>query len=294
MGPPHRCRPAVRPAGAPGLRASQRLGGPDSGPPGAAQRLARAAPQRRGLELAGATHVRAARTRRRLRVQARSPRHPRSADADLGRRDDQRGAPRQEPGRRGAHRRGRRAPSPARGRRADRRAADRRRARVPRARRPAAGPAAPLPRGARGPATVNLAPGLAAAGVASLAINGSYLVQHAGLAAAPQVRATRPLQTLRGLLGSPAWRAGAALGYGGLALEAVGLLLAPISLVQSVLAAGLVVVAVGSARLAGRSLLAREALAVGLMALALGALALLPSGSSTMHVPGAAGLAVFL
>jgi hypothetical protein len=133
-------------------------------------------------------------------------------------------------------------------------------------------------------------PGIAAAAAASLAINGSYLVQHAGLSAAPAIRATRPIATLRGLLGSPTWRLGAALGYGGLALEAVGLALAPLSLVQSVLAAGLVVVAIGSARALHR----REAAAIALIALALVALGIAPARIAVAAPLGAAGLAAYL
>jgi hypothetical protein len=135
-----------------------------------------------------------------------------------------------------------------------------------------------------------LLPGIVAAGAASLAINGSYLVQHAGLSRAPAVRAARPLATVRALLASPTWRAGAALGYGGLALETVGLALAPLSLVQSVIAAGLVVVALGSARAIHR----REAAAVGLIALALVALAIAPAHIAEATAPGAAGLAALL
>jgi hypothetical protein len=95
---------------------------------------------------------------------------------------------------------------------------------------------------------MDLATGLVLAVAASLAVNRSYLVQHAGLASAPAVRATAPLRTVAGLLGSPAWRRGAALGYAGLALEAAALVFAPLSLVQSVLAGGLVIVAAAARR----------------------------------------------
>src|SRR4051812_49948661 len=104
--------------------------------------------------------------------------------------------------------------------------------------------------------------GLGLAAVASLALNGSYLVQHAGLATTPRVAASRPVATIRGLLASPAWRAGAALSYGGLALNAVALALAPLALVQTVIAAGLVVVAVGSRKATARALSGREVAAV--------------------------------
>jgi hypothetical protein len=123
--------------------------------------------------------------------------------------------------------------------------------------------------------------GLGVAGVASLALNLSYLVQHAGLAAAPRVTASRPLATLRGLLASPAWRAGAALGYGGLVLNAIALALAPLALVQVVIAAGLVVVAVGSHQVARRPVARREVAAVATILVALSALAVAPPATTT-------------
>jgi hypothetical protein len=138
-----------------------------------------------------------------------------------------------------------------------------------------------------------LALGLIAAGGAALAVNGSYLVQARALGATPVVSATRPLATLGGLLRSPSWRAGAALGYGGLALEIVALALAPVALVQSVLAAGLVVVAVGSARVARHRPARREAIAVGLMVAALVGLSVGPAAHAPAGPPPAAALAGF-
>ena len=90
--------------------------------------------------------------------------------------------------------------------------------------------------------------GLLLAAVASLSVNASYLLQHAGLASAPEVRASRPLRSIIGLLRSPGWRRGALLSYAGLAVECVALALAPLFLVQAIIAAGLVVVAVGTGR----------------------------------------------
>lgn len=133
--------------------------------------------------------------------------------------------------------------------------------------------------------------GLALAALASLAINAGVLVQHAALAAAPDVRATRPLATLRALLASRRWRTGAALGYAGLGLEVAGLALAPVSLVQSVVAAGLVVVALGAGRHTPPA--RNERLAVALIVAALGALAIGPPAPHG-ELPPAWLLAVFL
>jgi hypothetical protein len=132
---------------------------------------------------------------------------------------------------------------------------------------------------------MTLLAGLLLAAVASLAVNASYLLQHAGLASAPEVRASQPVRSIAGLLRSPGWRRGAALGYAGLAVECVALALAPLSLVQAIIAAGLVVVAVGT----GRSDRVPVALVV------VGAVALCV-GQNAGHVaaPGLPPLLVFL
>src|SRR3954454_12179583 len=128
--------------------------------------------------------------------------------------------------------------------------------------------------------------GLGVAAIASVALNGSYLVQHAGLSTSPPVAASRPMATIRGLLASRAWRAGAALSYGGVALNAIALALAPLALVQTVIAAGLVVVAVGSGKLARRPVSGREVAAVAMLVVAIAALALAPAAteSAAPHV----------
>ncbi|MEA2144354.1 MAG: hypothetical protein QOI64_2784, partial [Solirubrobacteraceae bacterium] len=94
---------------------------------------------------------------------------------------------------------------------------------------------------------MSLSTGIVAASAAALLVNSSYLVQHAALATTPAIRVSQPLATVRGLLASRAWVAGALLGYSGLALNTLALGLAPLSLVQSIIAAGLVVVALGAA-----------------------------------------------
>jgi hypothetical protein len=77
-----------------------------------------------------------------------------------------------------------------------------------------------------------LAVGLGLALLASLALNGSYLVQHAGSRGAPAVTALHPLATWRGLLASRVWTAGLVLGLAGWALHVGALAKAPLSLVQ--------------------------------------------------------------
>ena len=93
-----------------------------------------------------------------------------------------------------------------------------------------------------------LALGLVLAVAASVALNGSYLIQHVGSAGAPPVDARRPLATLRSLLRSRAWAAGAALGMGGWAMHVAALSHAPLSLVQAFVAGGLGVMAPPASR----------------------------------------------
>ena len=58
----------------------------------------------------------------------------------------------------------------------------------------------------------SLAIGLALALIASVALNGSFVIQHVGTLTAPPINVRRPLATLVGLFRSRAWVAGAALG----------------------------------------------------------------------------------
>jgi hypothetical protein len=131
--------------------------------------------------------------------------------------------------------------------------------------------------------------GLTAAAAAALALNGSYLVQHSGLATAPAVTLRRPLATLAGLLRSRRWVAGAALGYGGMGLQTAALGVVAVSTVQAIVAAGVVVVVLGAARVAHRPPSVREGLAAGATVAALVLLALsAPAAAGVRNVaPGA-------
>ena len=135
--------------------------------------------------------------------------------------------------------------------------------------------------------------GLAIAAAAAVALNTSYLIQHAALAVAPRVDVRRPVRSLRGLVTSPAWLAGAVLGYAGLAIEAIALTLASVSIVQSIIAAGQVVVAAGSRRATGRPATRREVAGTVLMVVALCVLAAGLAGSRHHVLPGTAGFLAF-
>lgn len=134
----------------------------------------------------------------------------------------------------------------------------------------------------------SVAIGLSLAVVASLALNGSYVIQHVGAIGAPPVDARRPLATLRGLLGSPAWLLGAALGMAGWGAHVAALAHAPLSLVQAFVAGGLGLMAPVASRALGHPLSRAE---WGGVAVAVAALALLcvGLGQPGVHAHVAAG-----
>ena len=131
----------------------------------------------------------------------------------------------------------------------------------------------------------SLAAGLALALASSLALNGSFLVQGAGVMSAPAVDARRPLRTVIGLLRSPVWAVGLALGVCGWALYVAALALAPLSLVQAFAAGGLVLVAPAAVKLLRHPLDRAERIALTLMTAALVVLALGASANPETAVP---------
>ncbi len=133
--------------------------------------------------------------------------------------------------------------------------------------------------------TTGLLIGAALALLASLFLNGSYLIQHLGSQASPAITLARPLATLRGLLASPLWLAGTLAGLLGWAIHVLALSRAPLSLVQAFSAGGLAV-AVPLAALITRSALPRsERVAVVLMGGALALLAVGAGGVGATAVP---------
>ena len=108
----------------------------------------------------------------------------------------------------------------------------------------------------------------------ALLINLAYLREHAAAADLPVLSMRRPLESARFLLGDKSWLLGFAMESSGFLLYAAALVLAPLSLVQSISAGGIGVLAFASARMARRRL-ARQELAgvllsvIGLVALAI-------------------------
>jgi hypothetical protein len=130
-----------------------------------------------------------------------------------------------------------------------------------------------------------VAVGATLAVVASLALNGSFLLQHVGAAAAPRVTAAHPLRTMRGLLSARLGVVGGALGMSGWGLHVIALAHAPLSLVQAFVAGGLALTAPAARRWLRRPIGPVDAAAVVAMA---AALSLLGGGvtAATGRVPG--------
>jgi hypothetical protein len=103
--------------------------------------------------------------------------------------------------------------------------------------------------------------------------NVAYLREHDAVAAMPELSAAHPLRSAQHLLGDRAWLRGFLLESTGFALYVLALALAPLTLVQSIAAGGIGVLAFVSARMSKRALPRHEIVGVlvsivGLIALA--------------------------
>src|SRR5712691_2816408 len=117
---------------------------------------------------------------------------------------------------------------------------------------------------------------LAATGLTNVA----YLREHDAAAALPALSLRRPLHSVQVLLTDRSWLVGFALESGGFALYVVALALAPLTLVQSISAGGIGILAFASARLSRRRLGRHELAGVLLSMLGLLALAVSLAGGS--------------
>jgi len=122
------------------------------------------------------------------------------------------------------------------------------------------------------------ATGLVLALASAALINLAYLREHDAAAQLPVLSMRRPLHSARLLLGDRSWLRGFAMESGGFLLYVAALALASLALVQSISAGGIGVLAVVSARMAGRRLAPRERGGVLLALLGLVALAVSLAG----------------
>lgn len=110
--------------------------------------------------------------------------------------------------------------------------------------------------------------------------NVAYLREHDAVAALPELSARRPLRSAKHLLTDRSWLQGFALESTGFALYVVALAFAPLTLVQSLAAGGIGVLAYISARVAGRALPRHELAGVLVSIVGLAALAVSLAGGS--------------
>lgn len=136
--------------------------------------------------------------------------------------------------------------------------------------------------------------GLCLAAAVALMTNLASLLKHRGCQETERVCISRPLASLRGLAASPLFAAGWSLAALAWFVHVAALSMAPISLVQAVLAGGAVTLAVLSQRLFGEQVERRQWLALGLGG---GGLALLAATLPHFHGADAgftlAGIASF-
>src|SRR5207302_10616148 len=128
--------------------------------------------------------------------------------------------------------------------------------------------------------TVTTAVALVLAALSTTITNLAYLREHDAAAALPVLSMRRPLRSLQLLLGDRSWLLGFAMETSGFLLYAAALALASLSLVQSINAGGIGVLAYVSAQMGRRRLGGRELSGVTLSVLGLLALAVSLVGGS--------------
>ncbi|MFY9580118.1 MAG: hypothetical protein WAQ33_12415 [Gaiellaceae bacterium] len=116
--------------------------------------------------------------------------------------------------------------------------------------------------------------------------NVAYLREHDAAAALPALSLRRPLHAVEALLTDRSWLAGFGVESGGFALYVAALALAPLTLVQSISAGGIGILAFASARLGRRRLGRHELAGVLLSMLGLLALAVSLTGGSSEGAGG--------
>jgi hypothetical protein len=138
----------------------------------------------------------------------------------------------------------------------------------------------------------SIAGGLVLALASALALDVGFLLQQSAASGAPRLSLLHPVASAGALAGSRRWVAGFSLGLGGWALYFAALSLAPLSLVQTVAAAGigLLVLLIAAAR---RALPARRE-GAGALAATLGLMALAASVGRSAASPGSAPSAAVL
>ncbi len=124
----------------------------------------------------------------------------------------------------------------------------------------------------------------------ALATNVGFLYKHRGACAAPAVNMRRPLRTARSLFSSPLFALGMLIAAGAWIFHVGAMAMTPLSVVQTVLAGGVVLLAIMAERMFGLRIGRRQWLGLGLTAVGLMLLGLtLPvthGAHSRFSVPG--------
>ncbi len=113
--------------------------------------------------------------------------------------------------------------------------------------------------------------------------NLAFLYKHRGACAAPKVDVRRPLRSAAGLFRSRWFTIGMLVGLGAWLFHVAALAMAPLSVVQVVLASGLVLLAVMADRLFGFQIGRRQWLGLGAMAIGLGLIAITQPTATGSH-----------
>lgn len=138
---------------------------------------------------------------------------------------------------------------------------------------------------------ITLGIGLALA--CALMSNVALLCKHRGATRAPDVRFTHPWKSGKALFASRWWAIGFAIAFFAWGLHVAALALAPLSLVQSVIAGGIALLAVPARHWFGIKLGWREMVGIGLSASGLAFLALSATGHSSDSTYSSSAMATF-
>ncbi len=111
--------------------------------------------------------------------------------------------------------------------------------------------------------------GITLALLCALTTNVGFLYKHRGACAAPSVDMRRPLQSAQALFASPLFTIGWIIGAGAWAFHVAAMSVAPLSLVQAVLAGGMVLLAIMAEQMLGCHIGRRQWIGLGLTAFGL-------------------------
>ena len=135
--------------------------------------------------------------------------------------------------------------------------------------------------------------GILLALLCALTTNVGFLYKHRGACAAPSVNIRRPIRSAKGLFASPLFTIGWVIGAGAWVFHVGAMSVAPLSLVQAVLAGGMVLLAIMAEQMLGCSIGRRQWIglaltAVGLMLLGF-TLPVVHGADSQFSMPGMIG-----